>query len=72
MGWQDKEGVTDKRRVSYAAEKLKKKLVTYDEPRKKWTLTAAGQVAATEVRQRRHVSSNIAAMVARSGARDDD
>ncbi|RVD40384.1 AAA family ATPase [Mesorhizobium sp. M4B.F.Ca.ET.215.01.1.1] len=72
LGWQDKEGVTDKRRVSYAAEKLKKKLVTYDEPRKKWTLTAAGQVAATEVRQRRHVSSNIAAMVARSGARDDD
>lgn len=72
LGWQDKDGAPDKRRASYATEKLKKKLVTYDERRRKWTLTAAGQEAAIEVRQQRHVASNIAAMVARSTARDDD
>ncbi|RVD70779.1 MULTISPECIES: AAA family ATPase [unclassified Mesorhizobium] len=71
LGWQDKEGAPDKRRVSYATEKLKKeKLALF--ARRKWTLTAVGQEAATEVRQQRHLRSNIASMVARSAARDDD
>lgn len=70
LGW-SKDGEPDKRRVSYAADKLKRdKLVTYG--RNGWKLSKPGEEAATEAAADRHSAEAIETFVAKAKRRYGD
>ncbi|WP_413813578.1 AAA family ATPase [Mesorhizobium sp. Root157] len=70
LGWM-KDGEPDKRRVSYASDKLKRdKLVTY--ARNGWKLSKPGEEAATEAAADRHSAEAIEAFVAKAKRRYGD
>lgn len=70
LGWV-KDGEPDKRRVSYAADKLKRdKLVTY--ARNVWKLTKPGEEAAVDAAADRHSAEAIEAFVAKANRRYGD